>query len=339
MSLFNKHFYCIMLVSSLMFDMYTLQFGNGKDESSTKFIQVASDVKDFCLDDFNTSYIIKKDDSLWGTGELVYNDFFCKDKQINSFEKIEDNVIYFDGLYLVKKDYSVYRVLKGLHKFEFDIKKGAGPFFITKDNELWVYGNNDNGSFGTGVFDANYEIPIKVMNNVKDVWYSNLFSLVITSKNELLISGTHYLPLPFKKTNKFVKLADNVRYVTENFFITKNDELFVFGWCAHGSSGLGDLGKSYGILPTKVMDDVKSAVSNGQATLILKNDGKVYGCGGDSPNYCGELGFGDYEPVFTPKYIMEDVKKIDIATTYSAILKNDGTLWMCGENSEWGAGL
>lgn len=339
MSLFNKYFCCIILVSSLLFDIYSLQFGNGNDESSTEFIQVATDVKDFYLDDFNTSYIIKNDGSLWGTGELVYNDFFCQSKKINTFEKIEENVTYFDGLYLIKNDSSVYRVLQGLQKFEFDIEKGAGPFFITKNKELWVYGNNDNGSFWTGLFNVNYEYPIKVMNNVKDVCYSNLYSLVITSDDELLISGTHYLPLPFKRTNKFVKLADNVRAVTQNFFITKNDELYAFGWCAHGVTGLGDLNKTYGILPTKVMDNVKNVVSNGHATLILKNDGKVFGCGGDSPNYCGELGFGNYEPVFTPTYIMENVTKIDIATIYSAILKNDGTLWMCGENSEWGAGL
>ena len=54
MSLFNKHFCCIILVSSLLFDIYSLQFGNGNDESSTEFIQVATDVKNFHLDDFNS---------------------------------------------------------------------------------------------------------------------------------------------------------------------------------------------------------------------------------------------------------------------------------------------
>ncbi len=338
MSLLNKRILSFIGLSAIVFNIYSLQFGNGNDESSNVFIQVADNVKDFCLKN-RASYIIKEDGSLWGTGQEVYWKFTGKDRYLNTFEKLEEDVYSFDGLYLLKKDGNTYKVKKGISKFQYNIIKGSGPFFIKKDYTLWVSGSNDKGSFGTGSFEVNYDDPVKVRNNVIDVIFTNLFSLIITSKHELMISGTHYLPSPYQKTNKFIKIADNVRYATENFYITDNDELYAFGWAADGVSGLGNLGNNYTILPQKVMDNVKSVACNGQATLILKNDGTLYGCGGDSPNYCGELGFGNRDPVFTPKYIMNDVKKIDMGATHSAVLKNDDTLWMCGANNEWEGSL
>lgn len=317
---------------------YTLQFGNGNDESSTVFIQVTDNVKDFCLSYYDT-YIIKEDNTLWGTGNDVYRYFFDIKKTINTFEKLESDVLSFDGVYLIKKDGSTYEVYKGMTKFPYDILKGSGPFFIKKDNSLWVAGENDKGSFGTGEYKVNYETPVKVRSNVIDVIFNRFFTLIITKQHELMITGEHYLPSPFQKTNKFTKIADNVRYATENFYITDNDELYAFGWAANGVTGLGDLKDKYEILPTKVMDDVESVASTQQATLILKKDGSLYGCGGDSPNYCGELGFGDRKPVFTPKFIMNNVKKVGMGTNFSAVLKNDGTLWMCGANNEWEVGL
>lgn len=338
MLLLNKKYICIILLSTMFVDAFSLQFGNGNDESSTVFIQVAENVKDFFLHT-RDSFIIKEDNTLWGTGQEVNWKFNGTDDYINTFEKLESDVLSFDGVYLIKKDGSTYEVYKGMSKFPYDILKGSGPFFIKKDNSLWVAGENDKGSFGTGEYKVNYETPVKVRSNVIDVIFNRFFTLIITKQHELMITGEHYLSSPFQKTNKFTKIADNVRYATENFYITDNDELYAFGWAANGVTGLGDLKDKYEILPTKVMDDVESVASTQQATLILKKDGSLYGCGGDSPNYCGELGFGDRKPVFTPKFIMNNVKKVGMGTSYSAVLKNDGTLWMCGANNEWEVGL
>lgn len=317
--------------------IFSLQFGNGNDESSRKFIKVADDVKDFSIGLF-TTYIIKNDDSLWGTG-YVDRSFHDSDYTTNSFEEFDNDISYFDGRYLIKKDGSIFKVKNEITKFDYKIKKSSGCFFITEDNCLWVYGDNPNGSFGVGKDEVFYNKPTKIRNDVIDVCYSYLFSLIITKNHDLMISGKHYLPAPYQKTNKFEKIADNVRFTIKNFYITDNDELYVFGWAAYGITGLGDLGKQWKIKPTKVMNDVKSVACNDQATLILKKDGTLYGCGGDSPNYCGELGFGNFDPVFSPEYIMNDVKKVDMESTWSIVLKNDDTLWMCGSNNDWEGGL
>lgn len=324
----------MILILFITQNLFSLQFGNGNNESSTTFIKVADDVKDFTFDMY-TTYILKNDNSLWGTGYFVYEDFYNEGSEINSFIKVQEDVLSFSGRLLKKTDGTTYKVYKGLNQVNSNIKKMAGAFYITDDNTLWVEGENSNGSFGTGYDEIDYDRPVKVRVNVKDVYYSRLYSLIITNKNELMISGSHYLPYPYKKNNKFEKIADNVRYTIDNFYITDKDELYVFGWAAHGITGLGDLGDKWKLLPTKVMDDVKSVACNGQATLILKNDGTLYGCGGGSPNYCGELGLGNYKTIYTPQYIMSDVIKIDMGSTFSGVLKSDGTFWMCGSNNEW----
>lgn len=338
MLLSNKKIFYFVSLIFIVSNVYSLQFGNGNDESSLVFIQVADQVKDFCIQNKNT-YLIKDDDSLWGAGQSVSWSFKGTSGYIDSFEKLEEDVLSYDGLYLIKKDGNIYETFEGVKKCPYDVLKGSGPFFIKKDYSLWVSGENKNGSFGTGSFEVKYDEPVKVRVNVIDICYNNLYSLLITSKHELMITGSHYLPSPYQKTCKFIKIADNVKYVIKNFYITDKDELYAFGWAAHGVSGLGDLGEKFQILPTKIMDNVESVASNGRSTLILKKDGKVYGCGGKSVNYCGELGFGNFEPVFTPKYIMDNVRSVGMGDNYSAILKKDGTLWMCGANNDWEGSL
>ena len=80
------------------------------------------------------------------------------------------------------------------------------------------------------------------------------------------------------------------------------------------------------------MDDVLFVVCNQSVTLIIKTNGDLYGCGGNTPNYAGELGFGNKEPIFIPKLIMKNVEKAALGGCHSAVIKTDGTLWMCGAN-------
>ena len=67
-------------------------------------------------------------------------------------------------------------------------------------------------------------------------------------------------------------------------------------------------------------------------TIILKNDGTLWGCGAN--NY-GQLGLNDdtSRDEFTQITVnTEDIKEIYSGLYHSFILKNDGTLWGCGNN-------
>ena len=62
-------------------------------------------------------------------------------------------------------------------------------------------------------------------------------------------------------------------------------------------------------------------------TLMLKNDGTLWGCG---RNADGQLGWGDTidRSTFTLIGInTNDIKSVSCGSYHTIILKNDGTLW------------
>ena len=70
-------------------------------------------------------------------------------------------------------------------------------------------------------------------------------------------------------------------------------------------------------------------------SLILKNDGTLWGCG---QNDWGELGLGDTNNKTTFTEITtntDDIKSVYCGGYYTFILEHDGTLWTCGQN-DWG---
>ena len=68
-------------------------------------------------------------------------------------------------------------------------------------------------------------------------------------------------------------------------------------------------------------------------SLILKNDKTVWICGRD---IYGQLGLGNTgnRSTFTQVTTnVDDIKSVYCGGYYTFILKNDGTLWGCGKNS------
>ena len=85
-------------------------------------------------------------------------------------------------------------------------------------------------------------------------------------------------------------------------------------------------------------------VSCGQAhTIIVKTDNTMWACGNGSG---GELGDGKFCRADgkdyickRPKLIMTNVAQVDTSSFSTAIVKTDGTLWMCGTNEYGKSGV
>ncbi len=124
-------------------------------------------------------------------------------------------------------------------------------------------------------------------------------------------------------------LLDDVTSVNDNYAIKNDDTLWEWG---HSK------GEPFG--PIKVMDNVKSVSSIGAHTLVVGDNGTLFGKG---RNVEGQLAQGipdenkegRFEPYFIEEYtpIMEDVDCAKTAAYSSIVLKNDGTMWTFGSNS------
>ena len=70
--------------------------------------------------------------------------------------------------------------------------------------------------------------------------------------------------------------------------------------------------------------------------MILKTDGTLWACGSNSSGQLGDgtkLGDGTYTDRITPVQVMSGVASVVAGSSHTMILKTDGTLWACGNNS------
>mgnify|MGYP004449390473 FL=1 len=213
-----------------------------------------------------------------------------------------------------------------------DVIKYSNGIFLKSDSTLWAIGHDYNGRFATGKKKNDWTVPKIISTDVKDFYANTTSTAILKTNGDLLVSGQCYLP-DYKNTYTFKSIASEVKFISCDHFITNKNELYSYGFNGYGALGLGHTNKS-GII--KIMDQVISVSSNQDAALILTENGDVYGCGGKSPNYQGELGLGTLKAYLTPTLITGDVKKVYMGSYHSGIIKNDNSLWMCGANHDIG---
>ena len=125
--------------------------------------------------------------------------------------------------------------------------------------------------------------------------------------------------------------------------ILKNDgSVWACGDNSDGQLGLGDAvnRNTFTKVNKNINNDVKQIACGGHQTFILKTDGSIWSCGF---NANGQLGLGDTatrkEFTKVTTNINNDVKQITCGYDHTFILKNDGSVWACGDNSDGQLGL
>ena len=109
------------------------------------------------------------------------------------------------------------------------------------------------------------------------------------------------------------------------------------GYNSYGQLGLGDTSNRNTF--TQIADKIKSVYYGDRHTIILKSDGTLWACG---YNGYGQLGLGDTanRNIFTQITTnADDIKLICCGLYHTLILKNNSTLWGCGNNNYGQLGL
>ena len=119
--------------------------------------------------------------------------------------------------------------------------------------------------------------------------------------------------------------------IARSSFMIKDGFLYSTGYNNNGQLALNDT-VDRDVFTNTGISNVKS-VSNGEFhTIILKEDGSVYGVGS---NYSGQLGMNLGSNFSTSSFIklnISNVKKVACGSWHTIILKEDGSVWMAGDN-------
>ena len=284
------------------------------------------------MDLSNHSLILKNDGTLWSTGYNGYGQLGLGDyTNRTTFTQITTNADDVKSVYC----------------------GGYHTLILKNDGTLWGCGYNANGQLGLG--DTNYRnIFTEIITNtddIKSVCCGGDHTFIL--KNDGTLWGTGYNAngqLGLGDTNyrnTFTQVTTNADDIKEIYcgrsstFILKNDgTLWSCGFNDYGPLGLGDTGyKTTFTQVTTNADNVKEVYCGFYHTIILKNDGTLWGCG---YNGNGEFGLGNTNNRTTFTQITtnaDNVKEIYCGRNHTIMLKNDGTLWSTGYNNYGQLGL
>ena len=303
------------------------QLGLGDGSNRYTFTQVATNTDDiksvYC--GTNHTLILKNDGTLWGVGHNGYGQLGLGDTtNRNIFTQVTTNA---DDIKLVCHGENHTIILKN-------------------DGTLWGCGDNSYGQLGLGDT-TNRTTFTQITTNaddIKEICCGYCYTFILENDGTLWSCGNNNAgQLGLGDSNNrytFTQIVTNVDDVKSVYcgysftFILKNDgTLWGTGYNGHGNLGLGDANHRYTFTQvTTNTDNIKQVYCSASYAFILKNDGTLWGTGW---NDHGSLGLGDTtnRNTFTQATINTDnIKEIYCGRHHNFILKNDGTLWGCGDN-------
>ncbi len=214
---------------------------------------------------------------------------------------------------------------------------------ITEEGCLYLWGDNNYGVLGDET-NTDSSIPKKIMSGVKEISLGYLHSAAITEEGDLYLWGYNYYGQLGDGTTTYSsipkKIMSGVKEVSlghmHSAAITEEGDLYLWGDNDYGV--LGDGTNTDSSIPKKIMSGVKEVSLGSKHSATITESGDLYLWG---YNYYGQLGNGISTPVFVPgipQKIMIRVKKVSLGSEHSAVIAEDGDvyLWGCNDYGQLG---
>lgn len=288
---------------------YYGELGLNNTTKYSTFIQIASEIGDIkkISAGMHHGVILQNDGSLWASGYNSYGQLGTNNtSQYKVFTKITTNI---------NNDVR-------------DVDCGEYRTTILKnDGTVWGTGRNEQGQLGIGNT-SNKTVYTQATTlsgtDNKEIYARGLYTCVLKTNNSLWAVGYNnmgQLGLG-NKTNQstFVKIESDVDKVIQGhqclYVLKRNGVLLATGDNAYGALMFGHMNASTCRLTAHDFSNVDVIhFKNDNEPYVLKNDGKFY----DRHGCCkGKIACGGY---------------------HTALLKDDGSLWMCGRNNNGQLGL
>ena len=229
---------------------------------------------------------------------------------------------------------------------------------LKSDGTVWVWGSNATGQFGNGTT-TDSSIPVQAgngMTGVAVIEAGNNFTMVIKSNGTVwawgnnaygqLGNGTRtnsLLPIQIEGLSDIISIAAQN---TQNAAVRSDGSVWAWGFNGYSIAGDGIFNSSYILKPVKVREihnalDVDAGLL---ALIVLTLDGNIWTWGG---NTYGQLGNGlsgssniPYKVGSMPfNLAVPPIPKanncsVAAGSGYTVELKDDGTVWAWGSNSD-----
>lgn len=234
---------------------------------------------------------------------------------------------------------------------------------LKSDGTVWAWGNNQYGQLGNGEIGTNSATPIQVKNSdgsgyltdVKAIAAGTYFSMILKNDGTVWIWGynsdgirgtgigvndnSNKLLLPTQVKQGFGFPSDIVFIAAgENHSVVLKSDGRVFSWGENtqGQVGIGCLlyNCSFVYYPRQVFSDAISIAAGKMHSLVVKNDGTVWGWGRFSVGQLGSYSNGWQSQQASPIQIpqISGIRSV-VAKDYVSMAISDS-----GEIFEWGSG-
>ena len=278
------------------------------------------------------SLILKNDGIVWSCGRDIYGQLGLGNTGNRSiFTQVTTNVDDIKSVYC----------------------GGYCTFILKNDGTLWGCGKNSNGQLGLGdTNDRNIFTQVTTnVDDIKEIYCGQNHTFILKNNGTLWGTGYNgYGQLGLGDTsnrNTFTEITNNTNDIksvycgsNHTFILKNNGTLWGTGHNGYGQLGLKDTDNRTTFTQVIInADDVKLVDCGSEHTLILENDGTLWGCGA---NGYGQLGLGNTASITTFTQIttnINDIKQVYCSYNYTFILENDGALWGCGYNGNGQLGL
>ena len=201
---------------------------------------------------------------------------------------------------------------------------------------LYLWGDKAFGKIGDGgTMSGVAASPVGVLSDVEMFDLGQLHTIAVTKGKKLFAWGFGHAIGQYANTNVPTLIDDNVVYACSgqrhNLYIKSDKTLWSFGE-NNPCIGAGISSSTEYVGPVKILSDVEKCYTGAYESLALKTNGDLYQWGYAAATTSYLLGR-------TPVLALQDVKDVQIAGMTVYVLKNDGTVWVRGENGGGQLGL
>ena len=243
--------------------------------------------------------------------------------------------------------------VKGLDNIVAISSENTNCLALKNDGTVWAWGKNDRGQLGDGTLTDRY-LPVQVigltnvtaiyggMFAVKDdgsvwTWGNTIPDVDASGKVKDYLGNVNCKTTPFKIPEiADIKAIDAIPGIQVTF-VKKDGTVWSWGYDMNGSFGDGIIISTnfpFVVAPVqaKGLTDIKAVSTGGYWTMALRNDGTVWAWGYD---YGGQLGIGnvsDTKAIPVQVLGLNRIVAISGKDLHSVFLKDDGSVWACGDN-------